>query len=57
VSTEELATAQCTCQETSNLRGLPDVQVVQVGGQELVCMGQTGLLRPVVPASLRRKVF
>jgi len=57
VSTEELATAQRTCLETSNLRRRPDVQVVQVGGQELVCMGQTGSLRPVVPASLRKKVF
>jgi len=36
VSTEELAAAQRTCLETSNLRGRSDVQVVQVGGQELV---------------------
>jgi len=57
VSSEELATVQRTCQETNNLHGRPDVQSVLVGGRELLCMGQTGALRPVVPSSLRKKVF
>jgi len=39
------------------MRDSPDVQLVHVGGQELLCMGQTGALRPIVPASLRQRVF
>jgi len=41
VSSEELATAQRTCKETQAMRDRPDVQLVHVGGQELMCMGQS----------------
>jgi len=57
MSVSELAAAQESCVETKAMRGCPDVQQVLVGGKELTCMGQTGALRPVVPVSLRRKVF
>jgi len=57
VSSEELAAAQRTCKETQEMRDRPDVQLVHVGGQELLCMGQTGALRPIVPVSLRQRVF
>jgi len=57
VTTDELASAQAACAATQEMKQREDVRVVIINKQELVCMEQTGSLRPRVPVSLRRRVF
>jgi len=57
ISLGELSAAQATCKESQEWRGKAEVQVVAVGDLDLVCDNSTGALRPVVPATWRKKVF
>jgi len=57
VTLEELAAHQLTCEETQRLEDRPDVRLVEMGGQRLLCMDSTGSLRPLVPAQLRKAIF
>jgi len=57
VSLAELADGQAACQECQQLAKKGEVQLVEVQGRSLWCMGQTGALRPLVPAGMRRAVF
>ncbi|MBM3939179.1 MAG: hypothetical protein FJ333_11085, partial [Sphingomonadales bacterium] len=58
-SIQQIAQAQAGCQETEDLRKSPSlqVQVVKLEGQDLLCDISTGVRRPLVPVSCRRRVF
>jgi len=57
VTLERLAAGQLLCEETQQLASRPDVRLVEMGGQKLLCMDATGALRPLVPVQLRRAIF
>jgi len=52
-----LAADQLTCEETQRLTDRPDVCMVEMGGQKLLCMDTTGALHPLVPLRLRHAIF
>ena len=53
----ELARAQESCQETQELHAKLDAQDVLISGQKIWCDSSLGVLRPLVPVSMRRLVF
>ena len=53
----ELARAQEGCQETQQLRAKLTAQDVLISGHKIWCDTSTGVMRPLVPVSLRRLVF
>ena len=53
----ELARAQDACQETQQLRAKLAAQDVLISGHKIWCDTSTGVMRPLVPVSLRRLVF
>jgi len=57
VTLEKLAAGQMLCEETQQLASRPDMRLVELSGQKLLCMDNTGSLRPLVPSALRRPVF
>ena len=54
-----MAVQQLVCQETQRLRASASLRVVQVPVEDLqlLCDASTGVLRPLVPVNLRRRVF
>ena len=52
-----MADAQGRCDDTQQYLGQPGVLHVEVDGCRLLCMEQTGVLRPIVPTALRRAVL
>jgi len=57
LSLEGIARGQLECEETMTFADRPDVQKLQCGQLELLCMNTGGQLRPLVPQQLRRRVF
>ncbi|MBM3938427.1 MAG: DDE-type integrase/transposase/recombinase [Sphingomonadales bacterium] len=57
VKLADLAQAQATCESVQSMVGKPHVQHVQVQGLQLWCEVSDGVLKPLVPADWRRKVF
>jgi len=57
MDSEQLARAQEDCEQTQNLVGRPNVQVVEVSGQRLICENSQGVLKPIVPVDCRRRIF
>jgi transposase InsO family protein len=59
VNFEELARQQLLCAETQELAHKENLQLqrVSVQGSDILCDTSTGVLRPLVPADLRKQVF